>query len=274
MVMPGWQSAILGVVEGLTEYLPVSSTGHLLLTQRLLGIPEDEASKAYAICIQAGAIAAVLGLYARHVKSMVLGLVGKDTLGRQLFVHVLAGFLPAAVIGFLFDKKIERFLFGLWPITVAWLVGGIVILAVHRKMAPTCPGRALSAMTVRDAVIIGLAQCIAMWPGTSRSLVTILAGLMVGLEMTAAVEFSFLLGLLTLSAATGYKLLKSGSVMLATYGAPSLAIGFVIAAVSAFLAVRWMVGWLQKRGLSIFGYYRIALAVVVMGLLASGVLHP
>lgn len=272
--MPYWQSALLGVVEGLTEFLPVSSTSHLLLTQRLLGQTQDEAANAYIICIQAGAIAAVVGLYARHLRAMVLGVLGRDLLGRNLSLNVIAGFVPAAVIGGLFDKKIERYLFGLWPVVAAWFIGGVLIVALHKRLAPGRPGRSLSALTVRDAVLIGLAQCVAMWPGTSRSLATILAGLAVGLEMSAAVEFSFLLGLVTLSAATAVKLLKSGAVMFQTYGAASISLGFALAAVSAFVAVRWMVGWLQRRGLAVFGYYRIALAAVVTGLLLAGRVAP
>lgn len=268
------QAAVLGLVEGLTEYLPVSSTGHLLLTQRLLHIPQDEASRAYVICIQAGAIAAVLGVFARRVQSMLLGLVGRDRAGRTMALNVLAAFVPAAVLGLLFEKRIERVLFGLWPIVASWFVGGVVILAMHQRLRHRRAGMALDALTPRMAVLIGLAQCVAMWPGTSRSLATILGGLAVGLEMVAAVEFSFLLGLVTLSAATGYKLLKSGSVMFAAYGASSIGVGFVVAAVSAFLAVRWMIGWLQHRGMAVFGYYRIALAAVVAALLAAGVLQP
>ncbi len=268
------QAALLGLVEGLTEYLPVSSTGHLLLTQRLLGIPQDEASRAYAICIQAGAIAAVLGIFARRVQSMTLGLVGRSRAGRSLLINVVAGFVPAAVLGLLFEKRIERVLFGMWPIVASWFVGGVLILAMHRRLQHRQGGIVLDALTPQKAVLIGLAQCVAMWPGTSRSLATILGGLAVGLEMVAAVEFSFLLGLVTLSAATGYKLLKSGSVMFAAYGAPSMALGFVVAMVSAFLAVRWMIGWLQHRGMAVFGYYRIALAAIVTGLLATGVLQP
>jgi len=268
------QAALLGLVEGLTEYLPVSSTAHLLLTQRLLGIPQDEASRAYAICIQAGAIVAVLGIFARRVKSMVLGLAGKDRAGLQLLVNVLVGFVPAALAGLLFEKRIERVLFGMWPIVASWFVGGLVILAMHRRLRRRTGGTALDALTPRQALLIGLAQCVALWPGTSRSLATILGGLAVGLEMAAAVEFSFLLGLVTLSAATGYKLLKSGGVMVSSYGASSLAIGFVVAFVSALVAVRWVIGWLQHRGMAIFGYYRIALALVVTALLAQGVLQP
>jgi len=207
--MNWWQAMLLGIVEGITEYLPVSSTGHLLLTQRLLRIPASEAADAYAICIQAGAILAVLGLYWPQVKKMLLGLLGKEPAGLRLAVNIVVAFLPAAVIGVLFDKKIEEYLFGLWPITAAWFVGGLAILAVSRwrRMHRTGAheGGGLASLTIPMALTVGFAQCLAMWPGTSRSLVTILAGILVGLNLGAAVEFSFLLGVVTLTAATAFK---------------------------------------------------------------------
>ncbi len=273
------QAAILGIVEGLTEYLPVSSTGHLLLAERILSIGEDpsasveqqartkEASDAYTICIQIGAIIAVLGLYFRRVKQMLRGLIGKDSEGRQLLISVLAGFLPAAVIGLLFNKLIKSYLFGTWPVIVAWFVGGVAILAVSRwnqnkGNQSANRGRSIVELTWKMALIIGFAQCIAMWPGVSRSLVTIVGGLLVGLSLSAAVEFSFLLGLITLSAATGYDALKHGQVMLQTFDALSLAVGVLFAFVAALLSVKWMVGYLNRHGLAIFGYYRVVLALV------------
>jgi undecaprenyl-diphosphatase len=282
------QAAILGVVEGLTEYLPVSSTGHLLLAERLMGIGESpdatpaerertkEASDAYTICIQAGAIIAVLGLYFRRVRQMLLGLVGKDSEGRQLLINVAAGFLPAAVIGLLFNKLIKSYLFGTWPVIIAWFVGGLAILAVswrnQGKDHTAQSGMSIIELTWRMALIIGFAQCIAMWPGVSRSLVTIVGGLMVGLSLSAAVEFSFLLGLVTLSAATAYDTLKHGQVMLQTFDALSLAVGVAFAFVAAFLSVKWMVGYLNRHGLALFGYYRVCLALVAGGMLLNGML--
>ena len=216
--MEWFQALILGIVEGLTEYLPVSSTGHLLLAQRWMGIPQDEAANAYAIAIQAGAIVAVLGLYRARVGQILRGLAGKDEDGRKLALAIVVAFVPAAVVGLLFDEKIEELLFGLPPICLAWLVGGLAILAVsfwrRRRGAEGDQGDELLSLTLRGALLIGLIQCIAMWPGTSRSLVTIVGGLMVGLRMAAAVEFSFLLGLVTLGAATAYKAMSDGALML------------------------------------------------------------
>ena len=277
------QAAILGVVEGLTEYLPVSSTGHLLLAQKVMGIGDspgltaaeakelNDAIDAYTVCIQAGAIIAVLGLYFRRVAQMISGLTGKDEAGRRLLVNIIVGFLPAAVIGLLCDKYIKAWLFGSWPVVTAWFVGGVLILAVHywAKRRPR-PNLTLEAMTWKMALVVGLMQCVAMWPGTSRSLVTIAGGLMSGLSLGAAVEFSFLLGLITLSAATAYDALKHGHEMLTMFSPTALATGLFFAFVSAVAAIRWMVGYLNKHGMTIFGYYRVILALVVGGLLFTG----
>jgi len=264
------QALILGLVEGVTEYLPVSSTGHLLLTQRLMGVASSDAADAFAICIQAGAILAVLGLYRHRVAEMALGMLGRSAGGRRLAMHILAAFLPAAGLGFVLEKTIKKYLFGgnawgLWPVVAAWFVGGAAILAVSyfRRRKPGAGGLSLEDLTVRMAVIVGVAQCLAMWPGVSRSLITIVGGLLVGLSLPAAVEFSFLLGVLTLSAATAYDALKHGREMLDTFGAIPLAVGFIAAWLSAVLAVKWMVGYLNNHGMNIFGWYRIGLALVV-----------
>jgi undecaprenyl-diphosphatase len=271
-------------VEGVTEYLPVSSTGHLLLAQRIMGIggrtdaesPEarnrKEASDAYAICIQGGAIMAVLFLYARRVRGMALGVLGRDPAGRRLTVSVGLAFLPAAIVGLLLEGRIKSHLFGPWPVVGAWFAGGAVILWVASQMRrrPSRAGSALEAMAWPGAVLIGLIQCVAMWPGVSRSLATILGGLAAGLSLPAAVEFSFLLGVVTLGAATASDALRHGQAMLAAFDWTSMAVGFAAAFVSAVLAVRWMVGYLSRHGLGIFGYYRLAAALVTAALLLSG----
>ncbi len=270
--MDNFQALILGLVEGLTEYLPVSSTGHLLLAQRLMGIDSSTASDAFAICIQAGAILAVLGLYRQRVAQMVMGAVGRNEAGQRLLINLLSAFVPAAVLGLLLEKPIKKYLFGgdewgLWPVVAAWFAGGMAILVVSlaRRRRGTSPttGFDLEQLTIRMALIVGLAQCIAMWPGVSRSLITIVGGVLVGLSLPAAVELSFLLGVITLTAATAYDALKHGPEMLATYGATPLLIGFGAAWLSAVLAVKWMVGYLKSHGMEIFGWYRVALAFVV-----------
>ncbi len=264
-----WQAIILGLVEGITEYLPVSSTGHLVVTQRLLGIAESEAANAYAIAIQAGAIAAVLGLYRARIAQILRGSAGRDEDGRRILLALLVAFLPAGVLGFAFGDIIERHLFGPWPIIAAWTVGGIVILALGSRLTQRS-GMRLEAIGPRVALAIGIAQCVALWPGMSRSLATILGALGAGLSMAAAVEFSFLLGLVTLGAATVYKAMDSGEVILQAYGLAPVLAGFVTAWLSAAIAVRWMVSWLKLRGLAVFGWWRLAIAAATAALVLHG----
>ncbi|MBK7642006.1 MAG: undecaprenyl-diphosphate phosphatase [Planctomycetes bacterium] len=268
------QAALLGLVEGITEYLPVSSTGHLILAQRALGIGNDEASRAFAICIQAGAILAVLGVYAPRVVWMLRGFAGGDAGGRKLALQLVVAFLPAAVVGVLFKKHIEHSLFGLWPVVWAWALGGAAILLVPvlRRGVQGSQGRALLDLSYGTAFAIGLFQCLALLPGTSRSLATIGGALLLGLSGAAAVEFSLLLGVLTLCAATVKEAHDAGGAMLEHYGAAPIVVGALVAAVSAWLAVRWLVNWLQTRGLAPFGWYRLVLAATVGVLLARGLL--
>lgn len=263
--MSAWQAVLLGIVEGLTEYLPVSSTGHLILTQRAMGIERGDEANAFAICIQLGAIAAVLALYRARLLQVMRGLAGRDHDGRALAKNIVIAFLPAALFGLLFEHWIESNLYGLWPIVCAWLTGGMAILAITYARKDRLPpsGKSLERLTLWAALAIGFMQCIAMWPGVSRSLVTILGGVLLGLSLPAAVEFSFLLGLLTLAAATAYKALQHGQGMMDAYGPANLALGFVAATLSAIVAVRWMVNYLNRHGLAIFGYYRIALGLAV-----------
>ncbi len=269
--MEWWQALILGIVEGLTEYLPVSSTGHLLVTQRLLGIGHSAEADAFAICIQAGAIVAVLGLYFRRVVQMGMGVLGRDPAGLRLALNLVIAFLPAVVAGLQLEKPIKKYLFGgdewgLWPVVAAWMAGGVAILAVARVRGgkgTLQSGKDLIELTWRMAVVIGAAQCVAMWPGVSRSLVTIVCGVLVGLRLSAAVEFSFLLGVLTLGAATSYDALKHGQAMLDAFGPLPLGVGFLASWASAVLAIRWMVAYLNRHGMEVFGYYRIAIAIAV-----------
>jgi undecaprenyl-diphosphatase len=261
------QALILGLVEGITEYLPVSSTGHLLIAQRLLGIEASEAANGYVIAIQAGAIVAVLGTYRHRVSVMLEGIVGRNASGLKLSLCIVAAFLPAAILGLLFDDYIEAKLFGVPPVIAAWVVGGVLILALSRWVKAHREGLDLTQLGWRAAMLIGFIQCIAMWPGTSRSLVTILGGLAVGLSMAAAVEFAFLLGVVTLSAATAYAIFKSGGGMLTEYGWPALLTGFFAAWISAALAVKWMVAWLNKHGLTLFAWWRFAAAAMAAALL-------
>jgi len=290
--MEPWQAFLLGLIEGITEYLPVSSTGHLLVAQHLMGIgtasPQDKAAAdTFAICIQGGAILAVVGLYYQRVVKMILGVFGRDPEGFKLAVSIVVGFLPAAVIGVLFNDWIEQKLFGMWPVVFAWIVGGIAILLTTNRSKNAAAGDKgcdLLEMTWKMALIIGFLQCVAMWPGTSRSLMTIVGGLLVGLSLKAAVEYSFLLGVLTLTAATlkkavwkieghdaAYDVWFGGArLMWDSYGPLALIVGVVAATFSAALAVKWLVSYLQSHSLAIFGWYRIGIGSLIGGLMLAG----
>lgn len=282
--MTWWKAAVLGIVEGLTEYLPISSTGHLLVASDLLGLgtsdADIEAANTYAIAIQFGAILAVAGLFWTRFRDMLLGLVGRSEPGRHLLIVLVIAFAPAAVLGFLFDDLIEEQLFAPWPIVAAWFIGGVGILALERFGLIPRRGEVaaegtdpLVAITYRQALIIGLVQTVAMWPGTSRSLMAILGALLVGVGMAAAVEFSFLLGFVTLTAASVYSLLGDGGTLVDQFGLLDPLIGLLFAFVSAVVAIKWMVAYLQQHSLSIFGWYRIAAATVTASLLLAGAME-
>ncbi|KAB2640678.1 MAG: undecaprenyl-diphosphate phosphatase [Verrucomicrobia bacterium] len=290
--METWQAIVLGVLEGITEYLPVSSTGHLLVAQHFMsigstGAESKAAADAFAVCIQGGAILAVLGLYWPRVLQMLRGVLGMDAQGRKLAIAMIAGFMPAAIIGLLISHWLKAHLFNIETVVSAWVIGGIAILVTawwRRRNPPRGGGVDLEHLTWKFALVIGLLQCVAMCPGTSRSLMTICGGLLVGLSVSAAVEFSFLLGVLTLTAATfkeasakvsdfgpAYNTLFGGTkLMIHEYGLTPMLIGIVAAAVAAAVAVKWLVAYLQSHGLSIFGWYRIALGGVVGAMLVSG----
>ncbi len=268
-----WESIILGIVEGLTEYLPVSSTGHLIITQYLLGLGHSDAMKAFEICIQGGAILAVLGLYRRRVGEMLQGLCGKSPQGLRLLVNMIVGFLPAAVLGLIFNDFIKGYLFNAETVITTWVLGGFVILAyvkMREKSGKGFGGRPLEELGWKGALGVGFLQSVAMCPGTSRSLMTMLGGLFVGLSVPAAVEFSFLLGLITLGAATFHDAVKHGAEMVETIGWGPIAAGTITAWASALIAVKWMVGYLNKHSLAIFGWYRIAAGIVMLLLVLNG----
>jgi undecaprenyl-diphosphatase len=267
-------AVLLGVVEGLTEFLPVSSTGHLILTQRVLGISGSPEAAGFAVGIQAGAILAVFWLHRRRVRAMAGGLLGRQPAERRIALALGTAFLPAAAAGLLLGDWIAGTLFGLRPVVAAWFVGGVAILLA--AVVPRTRGTAgvpLEEVTPTMAVAIGACQVLALWPGTSRSLVTILGALVAGLSLAAALEFSFLLGLLTLAAATAWTAARHGTLLLESYGPGALAGGFLAALLSALVAVRWMVGFVARRGLTAFGVYRVLLAIAVAALLAAGVLE-
>ena len=254
---------LLGVVEGFTEFLPVSSTGHLILVTHLLGLSGD-AVKTFEVVIQAGAVGAVAVLYHARLATMGRGLLGRDAAGRRLLVNLLLSFLPAAVAGVLLHRTIKAHLFTIGPVAVALAAGGVLMLGVDlwsrraRGLA-----RVIESMTPREALLIGAAQCLALWPGTSRAMATIVAGLLLGFPATVAAEYSFLLALPTLGAATLFDAALGGRALLQETGILSVASGFLGAAGVAALAIRGFIQYLTQRGLAPFGWYRLALALVV-----------
>lgn len=282
------QAVVLGLVEGITEYLPVSSTGHLIIAADLLGLGESAAQKeavdTFNIVVQGGAILAVLGLYFPRVIQMCKGLLGKDPAGLKLALNIIVAFLPAAILGVLFNDIIEEKLFNTPSVITALALGGVFMIVIDRMKFRTVdtdedPENDLIELSMGKALFIGLMQCIAMVPGTSRSMMTIVGGVMAGLKPKQAAEFSFLLGLPTLGGACVYSLaknLKESSEagtpnMFEMLGWTPIAAGVIVATISAALAVRWLVAFLNKHGLALFGYYRLVLAAALGGLIAVGV---
>jgi undecaprenyl-diphosphatase len=293
------QAAILGLVEGITEYLPISSTGHLIITSSLLGldgrglppgegVKVKEAVNAFNIIIQGGAILAVVGLYFPRFVQMLRGLFGKDNAGFALLLNLVIAFIPAAVLGKLLDEWLEAHLFFPGPVVAALALGGVymILLDQRRKGGWRMGGgvgprvesglKGIEELRPHEALFIGFMQCIAMIPGTSRSMMTITAGYFCGLRPSAAAEFSFLLGVPTLGAACLYKLYKDlysddGAGIVKTLGLTPIFVGMLVAAVSAAVAVKWLVGFLNRHGMSPFGWYRLVLAAAMTGLIVGGV---
>lgn len=270
-------AAVLGVVEGLTEFLPVSSTGHLILASRWLGLYGDPDAKigvnAFEIVIQSGALLAVMGIYFAHLRAMMRGVAGRDAEGRNLLLLLLAGFLPAAVIGLLAGGWIKEHLFSPRAVIAALAAGGVLMIVVERfrgrRWVRLGEGwepeeeKTLSDMTLRSALTIGFAQCLAMWPGTSRSMITIVTARILGFQPKAAAEFSFLLALPTLGGATAHDLVKEGPRLLQVTGWDGLAVGLSVSCIVAWIAVKGFLAYLNRHGMAVFGWYRIALAAVM-----------
>ncbi len=260
------QAAILGAVEGLTEFLPVSSTGHLILAAHAMGLVGDVMND-FEIVIQAGALLAVVWLYRARVADLLQGAVRPHPTGRSLLLKLTVAFLPAAIAGLLLHKGIKTHLFGPGPVAAALFVGGVAMVLFERwrrgKGAPRITS--VDAIPLAAAFAIGLIQCVSLWPGTSRAMVTILGALFMGCTSVVAAEFSFLLALPTLGAATAFDLFQSRDTLLqgGTIGADALAIGLLTAAIVAALAIRSFLRYLTRHGLAPFGWYRIALGIAV-----------
>ena len=261
-----WIALLLGVVEGLTEYLPVSSTGHLVLVSRWLG-EKGDAAAAFDIVIQLGAIFAVLVEYRRLLAERAQGLLRRDRTSVRFFVALVLGFAPTAIAGVLARRWIKAHLFGPVPVAAALLAGGVAMIAIERARAArgTKGEDGLDKVTPKRALLIGLGQIVSMWPGSSRSMCTIVAGQLAGLSTATSAEFSFLLGLPTLGAATLYEAWKSrAELRSAEVGGAALAVGLVVSFLVAWAVIRGFVQYLKRRGLEPFGVYRVLLGAIVL----------
>lgn len=258
--LPLLHALILGIVEGLTEFLPISSTGHLILAGALLDFNDDR-GKLFEIVIQSGAILAVCWYFRVRIMDTFRGL-GRDQVANRLVVNLAIAFIPAAVLGLLFGKMIKTHLFSPVPVALAFIVGGLVILWAERRQH-TVTVAEVDDLTPVDALKLGLAQAFALIPGTSRSGATIIGGLLFGLSRKAATEFSFFLAIPTLFAATAYELYKERH-LLSLNDLGLWAVGFAAAFVSAFLCVRWLLRFISTHDFTIFAWYRIAFGIVVL----------
>lgn len=283
------RALVTGTVEGVTEYLPVSSTGHMILSDRLLGVKKhadvtvsgvtdrkgrpvslERVADDYIVIIQIGAILAVFVAFFGRLRGLFVGLCRWDSKSVSLAGSILVAFLPAAGLGFLFKDAIAAHLFSVEVVAAALVVGGLVILVAEQLLPKRAGGQAdeVAAIGWRSALTVGLCQCFALIPGTSRSLATILGGRVAGLSHAAATEFSFLVGLLTLSAASAFKMWSLGPALAQVYPAGPASVGLIVAAVTAFVSVKWLVGYVSRRGLGVFAWYRIALGGAILAVLA------
>jgi undecaprenyl-diphosphatase len=259
---------IMGIVEGLTEFLPISSTGHLILAGSLLNLP-GEKMKVFEIVIQAGAIFAVCWEYRLKIASVIAGL-GSDPKARKFALNVLIAFAPAALLGLLFSKIIKSYLFAPVPVALAFIIGGVIILLVERKHKGVDEHDMQHArihevddMTMLDALKIGIAQTFALIPGTSRSGATIIGGMLFGLSRKAATEFSFFLAIPTLLGATVYSLYKAREELSVT-DIPAFGLGTIAAFISAFFCVRWLLRFISTHNFNAFAWYRIAFGLMIL----------
>ena len=261
------KAAIMGVVEGLTEFLPISSTGHLILAGSLLGFGDDmgaDKAKVFDIAIQTGAIFAVVLVYWQRLLSTVKGL-GSEPQAQRFAINVIVGFLPAVVLGLAFGKLIKEHLFTPTVVATTFILGGLIILWAERRAKGAGPSRVVTVddMTALDALKVGLVQCLALVPGTSRSGASIIGGMMMGLSRHAATEFSFFLGIPTLIGAGAYSLYKEREI-LSMADAPLFITGLVLAFISAWICVRWLLRYVSTHDFVPFAWYRIAFGLLIL----------
>ena len=272
------KAAVLGIVEGLTEFLPISSTGHLILAGSLLGFTGENA-KVFEIAIQTGAMVAVIWEYRARFARALAG-VGSEPAARRFVLNIAIAFVPAAVVGLLFNKAIKAHLFAPVPVALAFVVGGLVILWVERRHKAAyglhdLEGRrharieTVEDMSARDALVVGCMQCLALVPGTSRSGATIIGAMVFGFSRKAATEFSFFLGIPTLMAAGAYSVWKQRDALHAA-DLPVFAVGSVLAFCAAWLCIRWLIRYVSTHDFIPFAWYRIAFGAVVLLTAYSG----
>jgi len=263
-------AAVMGLVEGLTEFLPISSTGHLILAGALLGFDDDKA-KVFDIAIQTGAILAVIIVYWQKISSTVVALPTQDE-ARRFALNVFIAFVPAVVLGLLFGKFIKAHLFTPTVVASTFIIGGFIILWAERRQQNN-PATVLIAdvesMTALDALKVGLVQCLAMIPGTSRSGATIIGGMLLGLSRKAATDFSFYLAIPTLIGAGAYSLYKERA-LLSLADAPMFGVGLLFSFLSAWVCVRWLLRFISSHSFEVFAWYRIVFGLVVLGSSYSG----
>ena len=267
------KAVVMGIVEGLTEFLPISSTGHLILAGALLGFDDDKA-KVFDIAIQTGAIFAVILVYWEKIRKTLEDLPTQKQ-AQQLALNVLIAFLPAVVLGLLFGKTIKAHLFTPVVVATTFIVGGFIILWAEKRQA--AGGNAVRVtdaddMTWKDALKVGLVQCLAMVPGTSRSGATIIGGMLLGLSRKAATDFSFYLAIPTLIGAGVYSLYKERA-LLSLADVPMFSVGLVVSFLSAWVCVRWLLRFIASHSFTGFAYYRIAFGIVVLLTAWTGTVH-
>ena len=258
------KAAIMGVVEGLTEFLPISSTGHLILAGALLGFDDDKA-KVFDIAIQTGAIFAVILVYWQKIRDTLIALPSQKQ-AQQFALNVLIAFVPAVVLGLLLGKAIKAHLFTPTIVATTFIVGGFIILWAERRQA--AGGNAVrihsvDEMSTLDALKVGLVQCLAMVPGTSRSGSTIICGMLMGLSRKAATDFSFFLAIPTLIGAGAYSLIKERA-LLSMDDIPMFSVGLLFSFLSAWVCVRWLLRYISSHSFVPFAYYRIVFGVIVL----------
>ena len=255
------KAAIMGVVEGLTEFLPISSTGHLILAGSLLGF-DDAKAKVFDIDIQTGAIFAVILVYWQKIRATLVALP-TERQAQRFALNVFIGFVPAVLLGLLFGKAIKAHLFTPVVVATTFIVGGFIILWAERRAPVATRIQSVDDMTPLDALKVGLVQCLAMVPGTSRSGATIIGGMLLGLSRKAATDFSFFLAIPTLIGAGVYSLYKERA-LLSLADAPMFLTGLVFSFISAWLCVRWLLRYISTHSFVVFAYYRIVFGVVVL----------